>query len=104
MTQAQYLVEEEDGQARLAPHLLGLPGGEWALWRCVALRGAGFPADGVLRLSAERCAVAADLLLDAERVADNAREEAHAAAVRALDRLKAEGKWDEEKERRKRLL
>ncbi|HEX7313095.1 MAG TPA: lantibiotic dehydratase, partial [Pyrinomonadaceae bacterium] len=47
---------------------------------------------------------AADLLLDAERVADNAREEAHAAAVRALDRLKAEGKWDEEKERRKRLL
>src|SRR5438105_2435638 len=53
--------------ARATPrHLVELPGGEWALWRWVALRGAGFPADGVLRLSAPAAAAAADLLLLAE--------------------------------------
>jgi len=105
MTQAQTLVEEkEDGQARLAEHLLALPGGEWALWRCVALRGAGFPASHVLRLSSARCAAAADRLLDAERDAELAREEALACVAGSLDRLKAEGLWDSDKPRRALLL
>jgi hypothetical protein len=60
-------------------HLLELPGGEWALWRWVALRGAGFPADGVLKLSAPDAAVAADLLLSIE-----ARLQSERAATMSL--------------------
>src|ERR1044072_7050173 len=43
----------------LPPHLISLDA-DWALWRCVALRGAGFPATSVLRLAAPECASAAD--------------------------------------------
>jgi len=50
----------------LPAHLLPLPGEEWALWRCSGLRGAGFSASGVLRLSVPDCTAAADRLLDAE--------------------------------------
>src|SRR5215213_3164777 len=50
----------------LPAHLLPLPGEEWALWRWSGLRGAGFSASGVLRLSVPDCAAAADRLLDAE--------------------------------------
>jgi len=90
--------------AETPQHLLALPGGEWALWRCVGLRGAGFPASHVLRLSCPAAARAADELLDAERDAELAREEALACAAGSLDRLKAEGLWDSDKTRRKRLL
>ncbi len=67
----------------LPSHLSGLPGGEWAMWRCVCLRGAGFPAADVLKLGAPECAGAADALLTAETQAAEARG-------RVLDALRAD--------------
>ena len=83
--QAQSLCENrEETQAQLAQHLLPLPGSaEWALWRCAALRGAGFPAARVLRLTATAAAAAADELLAAETEAEQAREA-------ALDAIRAQ--------------
>ena len=46
--------------ATLPAHLFKLPGGDWAVWRWMALRGAGFPASEVLKLAAPECAAAAD--------------------------------------------
>ena len=46
-------------------HLLSLPGGDWMLWRWLAVRGAGFPLRDVLSLASPECAEAADLLLEA---------------------------------------
>jgi len=40
---------------------------DWRWWRQVLVRGAGFPADGVLRLADEGLAVKADSLVDADR-------------------------------------
>ncbi|HEX8128484.1 MAG TPA: lantibiotic dehydratase [Pyrinomonadaceae bacterium] len=56
----------EQVESNLPPHLMPLAGGEWAVWRTFALRGAGFPANGVLRLSASECAAAADAVVEAE--------------------------------------
>ncbi|HEX6292052.1 MAG TPA: lantibiotic dehydratase [Herpetosiphonaceae bacterium] len=54
-------------QHRQVPdHLARLPGTHWALWRCVGLRGAGFPADYMPRLAAPRSAALADSVLQAE--------------------------------------
>jgi hypothetical protein len=39
-----------------ADHLIHFKGGRWALWRCVCLRGAGFPASDVLKLGSAECA------------------------------------------------
>lgn len=47
-------------------HLIPLPGGNWSLWRCVGVRGAGFAAEQVLRLGDSQCAAAADTLFEAE--------------------------------------
>src|SRR6185503_14470554 len=46
---------------------------EWALWRNVCLRGAGFPATEVLKLSTPEGAAAADQLLDAEEFVEQSR-------------------------------
>jgi hypothetical protein len=54
-----------------APHLVELPGGDWALWRTVGLRGAGFPVTGVLDLVVSGAATSADECISAgERTAD----------------------------------
>ncbi|WP_340563549.1 hypothetical protein [Streptomyces sp. GSL17-111] len=37
-----------------------LPGGDWRLWRQFSLRGAGFPAAGVLRMAPAGVGLAAD--------------------------------------------
>jgi hypothetical protein len=50
----------------LPEHLVELPGGQWAAWRCVGLRGAGFPAEQVLNLATHECAKAADQIVQAE--------------------------------------
>jgi hypothetical protein len=64
-------------------HLTALPGQQWGIWRWACLRGAGFPANLVLRLAAPDCARAADELLRAERnVAERRRE--------ALDKVRLE--------------
>ncbi len=60
-------VEFKENQ--LPEHLLPLPDGEWSLWRCVALRGAGFPSTDVLKLTAPESASAADQLIAAEQEA-----------------------------------
>lgn len=62
-------------------HLVVLPGQQWAVWRDVGLRGAGFPSNHVLRLAAPRCAAAADQLAAAERAAIQRREQ----AIRTLE-------------------
>ena len=58
-----------------ADHLIPLPGGNWKLWRCFGVRGAGFPSELVLRLGDSQCAAAADTLLDAEEHTLQLREE-----------------------------
>ncbi|HJR08152.1 MAG TPA: lantibiotic dehydratase [Pyrinomonadaceae bacterium] len=92
-------VEDLPGDAqpasRLPPHLVPLAGGEWAVWRTFALRGAGFPATQVLKLSASECAVAADEVVSAEEELRRIAAEALQALSRArsdadgamLDRL-----------------
>src|SRR5256885_1681054 len=66
--------------SQVPKHLLRLPGGPWAVWRWVALRGAGFPARQVLELASPECAAAADQLLQFE-------EEAHWTKVFFLKRI-----------------
>ena len=59
-----------------AEHLISLPGGNWKLWRCFGVRGAGFSSEQVLRLGDSQCAGAADVLLDAEKHAELLLDEA----------------------------
>lgn len=89
--------------AVLPPHLISL-NAEWALWRCVALRGAGFPASSVLRLAAPECALAADNLLAAEKDAQLERQAALDFLGQSLDAIRNEGRWNDDKERRNSLL
>jgi len=60
------------------------------VWRCVGLRGAGFPAAEVLKLVSVEAAAAADQLLDAEE--ETRRVRAHVLSVlsEALDELKTD--------------
>jgi hypothetical protein len=90
----------QDERAETPAHLFQLPQAEWALWRWVCLRGAGFPADGVLRLSAPTASAAADLLLSAEERLDGARAAAVALFDSELDRLRREERWEVDKEYR----
>jgi hypothetical protein len=60
-----------------APHLIDVPGTDWALWRSTCVRGAGFEAALVLRLGAPDAARSADSMLDALE----AEARAHVAAV-----------------------
>ena len=55
-------------EAESSPHLIPLAG-DWSLWKCVCVRGAGFPASLVLRLADPECARVVDEFLDAETVA-----------------------------------
>jgi len=58
---------EENGLATsaLAPHLARLPGGDWAVWSWICVRGAGFPGDRILDVASPECAQAADRLVAA---------------------------------------
>lgn len=87
----------------LPEHLVALPSTDWALWRNVCLRGAGFPATGVLKLATPDCAVAADRVLEAEKAVDRACTAALTAVNERLDALRRESQW-EEKERREPLV
>lgn len=64
-------------------HLEPLPGGDWSLWRWVAVRGAGFPASLALGLAAPAASAAADHLLDAEGRASVAKTQL-IDAIRAM--------------------
>jgi hypothetical protein len=91
-------------------HLVPLPASRWALWRCVVLRGAGFPAAKVLQLARPESAAQADRVLDLERQAAELCRQAMAALDLALaeppDRQEAPGGGDRARLRaaRRRLL
>ncbi|HVF42751.1 MAG TPA: lantibiotic dehydratase [Pyrinomonadaceae bacterium] len=73
--------------------LIELPGGRWALWRCMGVRGAGFPASDVLKLASPECGAAADRLAAAEDSAMRARAAAHGEIDRALAAIHSSGEW-----------
>ena len=56
---------EPDRPAGLAPHLIGLTE-DWALWRTVCLRGAGFPIELLAALGDADLAYAADAVITAD--------------------------------------
>lgn len=60
----------------LPDHLIALPDISWAFWGWSGLRGAGFPASLALQLAMPTCAAAADLLLEREAGAEEARTRA----------------------------
>jgi amino acid adenylation domain-containing protein len=73
-----------DQPSALAPHLTRLTD-DWALWRTVCLRGAGFPVHLLAELGDERLAQAADALLAAaDERADSVYANEFPAAVRRL--------------------
>lgn len=51
------------GAGPLPPHVVAIPGGTWNAWRRVGVRGAGFAATKVLRMSAPESAAAIDQAL-----------------------------------------
>jgi len=56
----------ESNKEQKTGHLARLGESEWGMWRWVGLRAAGFGIEGVLRLSAEEAAAAADRVMEAE--------------------------------------
>ncbi len=79
----------ERHQPTLPEHLIGLPGGTWAVWRWAALRSAGFPADDVLSLAFPECAAAADELLRLEAAFQTLRVDIEAQVREAFDTARA---------------
>jgi hypothetical protein len=69
----------------LPEHLIGMAGADWAFWRSVCLRGAGFPAHLVLQLAAESAAAAADEILESEKRTEEGQETLRQALRRELD-------------------
>jgi hypothetical protein len=72
-------------QEGLPEHLLGIAGADWAFWRSVCLRGAGFPGHLVLQLAADKAAAAADEILASEKRAGESQEALRQALRRELD-------------------
>ena len=79
----QNLAKTVSDNAVFPQHLVALDRGQWFLWRCIGLRGAGFPANLLLKLSSEPCAAAAEEYLAAEA-------ETHRALHAALDAVRLE--------------
>jgi hypothetical protein len=81
-------------------HLITPPGSEWAFWRCVCLRGAGFPAEGILKLAAPaELVTAANRVLEARQEVKLAQEKALSQINLALDSLRAREQWHDKKAR-----
>ena len=78
----------------ISEDLIELPGGPWALWRWVVVRGTGFPVSHVLRLSSPECGAAAERLTAAEEFAKRVSASAHGEIDRALAAIHASGEWD----------
>jgi hypothetical protein len=73
------------GPTQLPDHLIGFPGGMWAFWRWVCLRGAGFPLALVQELASPEAAVAADDLLAAQKHLDAQKQSLVEAIRHELD-------------------
>jgi hypothetical protein len=87
-------MQPQSARTAVSEDLIELPGGRWALWRCLALRGAGLPVSHVLRLSSPECGAAADRLAAAEESARSARAFARGEVACALNALHLGGEWD----------
>ncbi|HEX6288813.1 MAG TPA: lantibiotic dehydratase [Herpetosiphonaceae bacterium] len=74
-----------DEEPRLPDHLARLPDPQWAIWRWVGLRSAGFPIDHLLALGAPQWAAAVDRYLELEAAAQQAQERALEALREILD-------------------
>ena len=84
--EAQLIKEEvRFGDNELPEHLIGFVAQQWALWRWVCLRGAGFPATRILELASPESAAAASAVLEAEQQLDHARLNALEILRRDLD-------------------
>lgn len=95
--QTAILVEQP---SQLAEHLIGLPGSPWALWRCICLRGAGFPARDVMRLAVcPEVLQAVNDVLQAEADADAVAEK----VVHEVDEALAANNRREDRRKRARL-
>src|SRR5579864_186307 len=82
-------------------HLTSLPGSDWKLWRWVALRSAGFPVHGVLKLAAAPELISAvDAVVQAKQGIESALEKARQEINYSLDELKAAGQWNNKQKRR----
>ncbi|MCI0490032.1 MAG: lantibiotic dehydratase family protein, partial [Blastocatellia bacterium] len=84
-------------------HLLPLADTGWALWRWVALRGAGFPVGEVLKLASPGCSDLADRLLQAEEDLRMTRNQVMSVINESLDNLRRNSLWHD-KDKRAPLL
>jgi hypothetical protein len=89
-------------ESKSAEHRINLAE-QWGVWRCMGLRGAGFPATDVLRLSAPEAARAADSVLQAQERVAELRAEALKLVNDELDAMRRTGQWDN-KDKRAPLL
>lgn len=80
-------------------HVVTIGDGAWPLWRWVALRGAGFPVEQVLKLASPECAAAADSLLHLQEAAERTREQAMKETNAALDALHSSAGWENREHR-----
>lgn len=86
----------EAASVELAGHLVRVPGTEWAFWKCIGLRSAGFPASNILKLAAPpEIGAAADRVEAALHAKDMAMEKALQQINSALDDLKQSGHWQD---------
>lgn len=84
----------EAAPVELTGHLIGVPGTEWAFWKCIGVRSAGFPASDILKLAAPaEVGAAADQVEAALHAKDLALEKALQQINAALDDLKQSGYW-----------
>jgi hypothetical protein len=90
---------DNKGAAQLSQHLVHLDDQRWALWRCVGLRGTGFPAIQVLDFAASKCAAIADQSLGAEAEVTRMLSQALAAVNQALSDVNTGLNGDSENER-----
>lgn len=90
----------ESAARSLPEHLITGTDDGWAFWRCAGLRGAGFPAELVLRLASPDCVAAMERLRAAETELESTQQTARAEIDAALDTLRRQQAWDDKARRR----
>jgi hypothetical protein len=88
------------GRTDLPEHLVELPGGDWALWRWAGLRGAGFPATNIFKLSAPAASHAENLLAEAIEQEQVARDDLLKQINAEINLLRQNNEWEDIKKRR----
>src|SRR6478609_96800 len=81
-------------------HCVSLSDPQWAVWKLVCLRSAGFAADNVMKLAATKdLIISADAVADSQQSVAGAREKIVLGIRDALDRLRATGQWHDKEKR-----